>query len=60
MRYLCLNCGEINESLACPHCGYLSSIEKYNDVISMANRDIRYGYYYRERLQKEKCLIIGI
>ena len=53
MRYICLNCGEINESLACPHCGYLSSIEKYNEVISMANRAIRYGYYYRKIAERE-------
>lgn len=48
MEYICLNCGQINDSLNCPTCGYSTTKEEYNSVMKQANDAIRYGYFYRK------------
>jgi len=48
MYYICLNCGQINDSLSCPYCREEISKEQYDAVMTDARRSIRYGYYYRE------------
>lgn len=52
MEYICLNCGQINESLTCPDCHCVISEEKYNEIIKKAQETIRYGYYYRKEAEK--------
>lgn len=53
MYYICLNCGQINDSLSCPYCREEISKEQYDAVMTDARRSIRYGYYYREIAEEE-------
>lgn len=48
MEYICLNCGQINDSLNCPTCGCSTTKEEYNSIMKQANDAIRYGYFYRK------------
>lgn len=54
MEYICLNCGQVNSTLECTHCGHTSSEKVYEHVMEQAHRAIRYGYFYRREAEKAK------
>lgn len=54
MKFICSNCHEIIEESTCPYCGYITEVQKIEELIKNAKMAIRYGYSYRKLAQINK------
>lgn len=54
MKFICSNCHEIIEEGTCSNCGYITDVQKSEDLIKNAKMAVRYGYSYRKLAQLNK------